>query len=45
MWKKIKIEKLVYGGWGLARTSDGVVFVENVIPGETISARQVGTRS
>jgi 23S rRNA (uracil1939-C5)-methyltransferase len=36
--KTIRIEKLVHGGLGLSRTADGVVFVEGVMPGETIEA-------
>ena len=37
----IKIEKLVYGGFGLARTDGGVVFVGRTIPGELIEAEIV----
>jgi 23S rRNA (uracil1939-C5)-methyltransferase len=36
--KTIRIEKMVHGGLGLSRTDDGVVFVEGVMPGETIEA-------
>ena len=32
------IEKLVYGGYGLARTEEGVVLIENVLPGEVVKA-------
>jgi len=32
----IRIEKLVYGGAGLARTDQGVVFVDRVLPGELV---------
>ncbi len=35
---KLTIEKLVAGGSGLARTDNGVVFVEQVIPGEVVDA-------
>ena len=35
----VSIEKLVYGGDGLARTSQGVVLVPGVIPGERLSLR------
>jgi 23S rRNA (uracil1939-C5)-methyltransferase len=35
----IPIEKLVYGGEGLARTPEGVVLVPGVIPGERVSVR------
>lgn len=34
----LKIEKLVYGGYGLARTGSGVVFVRYVLPGEVVDA-------
>lgn len=30
------IEKMIYGGYGLARTANGVVFVPDAIPGETV---------
>ena len=33
---QVRIEKLVYGGAGLARTPEGVVFVEGVLPDELI---------
>ena len=36
--KEVKIEKLVYGGHGLARTDEGVVFISDVLPGETVMA-------
>jgi 23S rRNA (uracil1939-C5)-methyltransferase len=32
----VTIEKLVYGGLGLARTDEGVVFVSDVAPGEIV---------
>lgn len=36
----LKIEKIVYGGEGLARPEAGpVVFIKNVLPGETVRAR------
>jgi 23S rRNA (uracil1939-C5)-methyltransferase len=35
---RLKIEKLVYGGSGLARTEDGVVFVSRTAPGDVIEA-------
>ncbi len=38
---QIQIEKLVYGGTGMARTPDGVVFVDKVIPGETVEVEPV----
>jgi 23S rRNA (uracil1939-C5)-methyltransferase len=34
--KTIKIEKMVHGGLGLSRTDEGVIFVEGVMPGETV---------
>jgi 23S rRNA (uracil1939-C5)-methyltransferase len=34
----LKIEKLVHGGLGLSRTERGIVFVANVLPGETVRA-------
>ncbi len=34
--KRVCIEKLVYGGWGLARTDAGIVFVSDVLPGENV---------
>lgn len=33
----VTIEKLVHGGFGLARTDKGVVFVEGVMPGEQVT--------
>lgn len=36
--KIVKIEKLVHGGLGLCRTDEGVLFVEGVLPGETVEA-------
>jgi 23S rRNA (uracil1939-C5)-methyltransferase len=38
MTRTLCIEKIVHGGLGLARTSEGVVFAEGVLPGETIEA-------
>jgi 23S rRNA (uracil1939-C5)-methyltransferase len=37
----LKIEKLVYGGDGLARTDQGVVFVPRTAPGDVIEAEIV----
>jgi len=34
----LKIEKLVYGGDGLARTDQGVIFVPRTAPGDTVEA-------
>jgi len=36
---EVSIEKLVYGGDGLARTPQGVVLVSGVIPGERVRVR------
>ena len=33
---RIRIEKLVYGGAGIARTEEGVIFVSKVLPGELV---------
>jgi 23S rRNA (uracil1939-C5)-methyltransferase len=33
---KLTIEKLIYGGYGLARTGDKVVFVRGGVPGEQV---------
>ncbi|MCF7885349.1 MAG: 23S rRNA (uracil(1939)-C(5))-methyltransferase RlmD [Candidatus Marinimicrobia bacterium] len=35
----LRIEKLVYGGKGLARYNDYVVFVKNCVPGQKIKAK------
>jgi 23S rRNA (uracil1939-C5)-methyltransferase len=35
---RLKIEKLVYGGAGLARTDEGVVFVPRTAPGDIVEA-------
>jgi 23S rRNA (uracil1939-C5)-methyltransferase len=34
---QVLIEKLVYGGEGLARTGEGIVLVPGVLPGESVS--------
>ena len=36
---EISIEKMVYGGDGLARTPEGVVLVAGVLPGERVTVR------
>ncbi len=36
----VTIEKLVFGGHGLVRTSEGVVFVPGVVPGEQVEITQ-----
>src|ERR1051325_4915106 len=38
---RLTIEKLVYGGSGLARTEEGVVFVPRTAPGDVIEATLV----
>ncbi len=35
----VKIEKLIFGGQGLARTEHGAVFAWNALPGENVSVR------
>lgn len=40
----LKIEKLVYGGAGLARTDQGVVFVARSTPGDVIEVEIVGKK-
>ncbi len=39
----VSIEKLVFGGLGLARTEWGVVFVSDVLPGEKVTVVMDGT--
>jgi 23S rRNA (uracil1939-C5)-methyltransferase len=34
---QVTIEKLIYGGMGLARTESGVLFVSDVLPGEVVN--------
>ncbi|NLD93884.1 MAG: class I SAM-dependent RNA methyltransferase [Fibrobacter sp.] len=36
MNKTLTIEKMIFGGYGLARTDTGVIFVEDALPGETV---------
>lgn len=38
---KLRIEKMVYGGYGLARTSEGIAFVEGAISGEEVEVELV----
>jgi 23S rRNA (uracil1939-C5)-methyltransferase len=38
---QFKVEKLVYGGSGIARTEQGVVFVPKVLPGELVDVEIV----
>jgi 23S rRNA (uracil1939-C5)-methyltransferase len=40
----VLIEKLVFGGAGLARTDKGVVFVNDVAPGETVEIEITGKK-
>lgn len=48
MRARLEIDKLVYGGDGLARHEDGAVFVPFVLPGETVdvelSSKSAGVR-
>ena len=41
---QIKIEKLVYGGAGLARTDEGVIFVRRSAPGDVLEVEPVGRK-
>lgn len=41
---QIKIEKLVYGGLGMARTEEGVLFVSKVLPGELVDVEIVNKK-
>ena len=41
---KVKIEKLVFGGRGLARNNNSIIFVEQVIPGEIVDIKLVGKK-
>ncbi len=36
MGETVIIEKLVSGGWGLARTAEGIVLVDGTLPGEQV---------
>ncbi len=36
---ELEIERIAVGGYGLARTSSGVVFVRGALPGERVTAR------
>jgi 23S rRNA (uracil1939-C5)-methyltransferase len=40
----VTVEKLVFGGAGLARTEDGVVFVSGTAPGETVEIEITGKK-
>lgn len=42
---RLMIEKLVYGGAGLARTEQGVVFVPRTAPGDVVEAELVERKS
>src|SRR5438105_2448466 len=41
---RLKIEKLVYGGAGLARTDQGVIFVPRSAPGDVVEVEIVGRK-
>ena len=36
---ELKIESLAYGGMGVAKEENFVIFVKNAIPGQTVIAR------
>jgi 23S rRNA (uracil1939-C5)-methyltransferase len=38
---RVTIEKLVFGGYGLARTDQGVIFVIGAAPGETVQVEPI----
>ena len=40
----VTIEKLVFGGMGLARTGGGIIFVSGVAPGETVTIEPCGKK-
>jgi len=40
----ITIEKVIHGGFGLARTEHGAVLVPGTLPGETVEAEYIGKR-
>lgn len=40
----LQIEKLIFGGLGLARTDNGVVLVDQALPGESVAAELSGTQ-
>ncbi len=40
----VNIEKLVFGGYGLAHTAEGVIFVEQAAPGDRVKVVQTGKR-
>lgn len=42
---QVTIEKLVYGGSGLARTDQGVIFVPRTAPGDVVEVELVGRKS
>jgi 23S rRNA (uracil1939-C5)-methyltransferase len=45
MLKTVKIEKLVFGGDGISRTPDGVIFVSDVCAGETANVEITGKKA
>lgn len=40
----VTVEKIVHQGYGLARTDEGVVFIEGVMPGEKVRIKSVEQR-
>ena len=41
---RLVIEKMVYGGYGLARTEEGIVLIENTLPSEVVKANIIGKK-
>jgi len=39
---QIQIEKMVYGGAGLARTDQGIIFVPRAAPGDVLEVEDIG---
>ena len=42
--KILNCEKMLFGGFGMTRTDQGVVFVEGLLPGETGEVKAAGKR-
>ncbi|MBN2536419.1 MAG: class I SAM-dependent RNA methyltransferase [Spirochaetales bacterium] len=43
-YRNLKIEKLVYGGYGLARSQGDILFIKGVLSGETVHAKRVSKK-
>lgn len=41
---QLSIEKLVYGGYGLARAGGDVIFLEDALPDEIVEAEIIGEK-